>query len=70
MRLALGILGGVAAGFVLAHLINSTPSGRRAFAGVNATMDDVAEAVRSGYRARVEELESAIREGDTALRAR
>ena len=50
MRLALGILGGVAAGFVLAHLINSTPSGRRAFAGVNATMDDVAEAVRWVHR--------------------
>lgn len=70
MRLALGILGGIAAGFALAHLVNSTGPGRRAFAGVNTRMDELAEAVRVGYRARTEELEGAIRSGDTALGSR
>lgn len=70
MRLALGVLGGVALGFALAHLVNATPPGRRAFAAVNTSMDDVAAAVRAGYRARVEELEAAVRSGDTSLARR
>ena len=47
---------GIIAGFVAAHLINRTPSGRAFFAEVDAKVRDFAEGVSSGYRAREAEL--------------
>ncbi|GAB3294108.1 MULTISPECIES: Na+ dependent nucleoside transporter N-terminal domain-containing protein [Pseudoclavibacter] len=60
MRTALSIIGGIAAGFALAHLVNSTPAGRRFFSGVNERVDEFTEAVAEGYRARTQDLTAAI----------
>lgn len=54
------VVGGVAAGFALAHFINSTPRGRAAFAKVNEFTADFAEAVKQGYEARTEAIYAAI----------
>jgi len=62
MRNVLLIVAGVAAGFALAHLVNSTEPGRRFFAQVNERVDSFGEAVRDGYRARTETLIDAIDE--------
>lgn len=62
MRTALLIVTGVAIGFVAAHLVNSTESGRAFFGRVNERVDAFGEAVRDGYRARTEELVAAIDE--------
>lgn len=60
MRSVLLILGGVALGFAAAHLVNSTERGREFFAGVNARIDAVTQAVRDGYDQRTSELITAI----------
>ncbi len=52
---------GVIAGFVAAHLLNRTPSGRAFFADVDAKLRDFSEGVSSGYREREAELRSSDR---------
>lgn len=47
---------GVIAGFIAAHLINKTPSGRAFFAEVDAKLRDFSDGVSSGYREREAEL--------------
>ena len=47
---------GVIAGFIAAHLINRTESGRAFFADVDAKVRDFTEGVTSGYREREAEL--------------
>lgn len=47
---------GVIAGFIAAHLINRTPSGRAFFADVDAKLRDFTDGVTSGYREREAEL--------------
>lgn len=59
-----GLAAGVAAGFVAAHLINSTEGGRRFFADVNERIDGFTGAVRDGYDARTQQLVAAIERGD------
>lgn len=59
-RTILAVTGGVAAGFVLAHLVNSTAAGRSFFEGVNGRLDAFGEAVREGYEARTQQLREAI----------
>lgn len=54
------VAGGVAAGFALAHFINSTPRGRAAFASINEFTSDFVEAVKAGYEARTEAIYAAI----------
>lgn len=60
MKSVLLIVGGVAVGFVAAHLINSTESGRAFFGRINDRVDAFTGAVRDGYDARTTELISAI----------
>ncbi|MGV1035012.1 MAG: hypothetical protein ACOYBP_07330 [Microbacteriaceae bacterium] len=47
---------GVIAGFIAAHLINRTPSGRAFFADVDAKLRDFTDGVTSGYREREAQL--------------
>lgn len=54
------LAGGVALGFVAAHIVNSTERGRAFFASVNDFVDDFTGAVREGYNARTEALYAAI----------
>jgi hypothetical protein len=54
------VVGGVAAGFALAHFMNSTPRGRAAFAAVNEFTADFTEAVKQGYEARTEAIYATI----------
>jgi hypothetical protein len=42
---------GVIAGFVLAHLINQSPEGRRVFARVRSTVESFLSGLRDAYRA-------------------
>ncbi|KAB1657864.1 hypothetical protein F8O01_07940 [Pseudoclavibacter chungangensis] len=60
VRGTLLVIGGVAAGFALAHLVNSTERGGAAFADLNAKIDAFREAVRDGYDARTQELLAAV----------
>ena len=41
---------GVALGFVAAHFVNQTPSGRRFFAQVNRGAREFGDAIAEGYR--------------------
>ncbi|NLT25632.1 MAG: hypothetical protein GXX90_03070 [Microbacteriaceae bacterium] len=54
------VVGGIAAGFAIAHFVNSTPRGREFFAAVNARIDEVTAAVQQGYRARTEAIYATI----------
>ncbi|MWC00276.1 hypothetical protein [Agromyces seonyuensis] len=47
---------GVAAGFVVAHQVNRTDSGRAFFESVNAKADAFSRAVADGYHEREAEL--------------
>lgn len=58
------LVGGIAAGFALAHLVNSTERGREFFAAVNSRIDEVRAAVAQGYRARTEAIYATIERGD------
>jgi len=42
---------GIIAGFVLAHLINQSPEGRRVFARVRSTVESFLSGLRDAYRA-------------------
>jgi hypothetical protein len=41
---------GIIAGFVLAHVINTTPEGRRVFEGVRATLSSFVNGFKETYR--------------------
>ncbi|RRJ87298.1 hypothetical protein EG850_05695 [Gulosibacter macacae] len=56
------VLGGIAAGFALAHLVNSTERGRAFFASVNERTDEVVGAIKQGYQARTEAIYAALDE--------
>ena len=59
------VAGGIAIGFVAAHLVNSTERGRAFFASVNEFVDEFTGAVKDGYRARTEAIYAAIdQQGD------
>ena len=60
LRTAGLLAGGVAAGFVIAHFVNSTERGRAFFAAVNERVDEVTAAVQQGYRARTEAIYATI----------
>lgn len=60
MRIALTTTVALLAVGVTTHFVaRRTEQGRELFAPVNARVDDVVEAVRDGYRARVQQLEAA-----------
>jgi hypothetical protein len=54
------VTAGVAGGFALAHLVNSTESGRAFFGRVNEFTAEFADAVKQGYEARTEAIYAAI----------
>ncbi|SJM53967.1 hypothetical protein [Gulosibacter sp. 10] len=60
LRSAALVAGGVAAGFAVAHFVNSTPRGRAFFESVNTRVDEVKAAIGEGYRARTEAIYAAI----------
>ena len=60
LRTAGLLAGGIAAGFAIAHLVNSTERGRAFFAAVNERADEVTAAVKQGYRARTEAIYATI----------
>ncbi|KAB1644063.1 Na+ dependent nucleoside transporter N-terminal domain-containing protein [Gulosibacter chungangensis] len=60
IRSAALIGGGIVAGFVLAHFINSTQKGQAFFAQVNDRIDEVKGAVQQGYRARTDAIYAAL----------
>jgi F0F1-type ATP synthase assembly protein I len=41
---------GVVAGFLLAHLVNTTPQGKTVFARIGATVNSFVSGVRDAYR--------------------
>jgi hypothetical protein len=53
---------GVAIGFVVAHKVSETEQGQAFFSDVNAKSRDFKEAIVEGYRAREEELRSALKQ--------
>ncbi|AAT88943.1 hypothetical protein ATY41_02015 [Leifsonia xyli subsp. xyli] len=63
MKSFLWLLVGVAIGFVVAHKVNETPSGREFFSSLDRKARDFGEAVSDGYRQREAEIRSAI-DGD------
>ncbi|CAN5534430.1 hypothetical protein BH10ACT6_BH10ACT6_04620 [soil metagenome] len=50
---------GVAAGFVAAHYVSTTPQGKQFFDDIDARARDFSDAVVDGYKAREAELRAA-----------
>ncbi|WP_166984629.1 Na+ dependent nucleoside transporter N-terminal domain-containing protein [Canibacter zhoujuaniae] len=44
------LLSGIVLGFVLAHLVNKNPTGRRFFERVNQAVDELVDAAVNGYK--------------------
>jgi hypothetical protein len=66
MKSALLLFGGVVLGFAVAHVVNSTPGGKRFLGGVNARMEDVRESYVEGFRTRNAEVRALAAEADRA----
>ena len=56
MKSAFWLVFGTGLGFVLAHLVNSTSSGRSAFEAMDARTRGFTDALLDGYRSRDAEL--------------
>ena len=58
---------GVAIGFVVAHQVAKTPTGKQFFDDVDAKARDFSGAVIDGYRTREAELRSAVANAESAI---
>lgn len=58
---------GVAIGFVVAHQVSKTPTGKQFFDDVDAKARDFSGAVIDGYRTREAELRSAVANAESAI---
>ena len=60
MKKVLWFSAGIAVGVVVAHQINQTAQGKKAFANLEAKVKDFSEAFSEGYHDRESELRSAL----------
>lgn len=58
---------GVAIGFVVAHTVNDTASGKQFFTGIDQKAKDFGAAVSDGYRKREAELRDAIGDAEETI---
>ncbi|MCU1482580.1 MAG: hypothetical protein JWQ19_3366 [Subtercola sp.] len=60
MKKVLWFSAGIAVGFVLAHQLNQTAQGKKAFGSIEAKVKDFSDAFVEGYHERESELRSAL----------
>ncbi len=60
MKKVLWFSAGIAVGALVAHQINQTAQGKKAFANLEAKVKDFSDAFSDGYREREAELRSAL----------
>ena len=60
---------GIAVGFLLAHQVNQTAQGKKAFANLEAKVKDFSDAFSDGYHEREAELRSAIADAADSVKA-
>ncbi len=67
MKKLLWLVAGIGLGFAAAHQLNKTPEGRKFFEDVDAKAREFGGAVIDGYKAREEELRSAVADAEEAI---
>jgi hypothetical protein len=67
MKGALLLIAGVAIGFVVAHEVSKTDTGRKFFDDVDSKTREYGDAVVQGYRAREAELKTAVANAQDAI---
>ena len=67
MKKLLWLVAGVGLGFAAAHQLNKTPEGRKFFEDVDAKAREFGGAVIDGYKAREEELRTAVADAEEAI---
>ncbi|UFS60279.1 hypothetical protein [Subtercola endophyticus] len=60
MKKVLWFSAGIAVGFVIAHQLNQTAQGKKAFGSIEAKVKDFSDAFVEGYHERESELRSSI----------
>ena len=68
MKNVLWLVVGVAAGFVVAHIVSRTEGGERFFSEVDDKAREFGSAVIDGYKSREAELRAAVAEAEDLLK--